>query len=143
MSLEQEFLEEFGTCTFSDETPAQRGLGWSPAEDERDLRAENYLTAERTSGKAFWANPIQLDQGTEGACVGFGWTGFLNAKPLKHEYDNEMGFDVYHRAQEIDEWPGRTTRALLSGQGRRYSRSGDTSTPTPSPRTHRRWPTSS
>jgi hypothetical protein len=53
MSLEQEFLEEFGTFTFSDETPAQRGLGWSPAEDERDLRAEDYLTAERTSGKAF------------------------------------------------------------------------------------------
>ena len=106
MSLEQEFLEEFGTFTFSDKTPAARGLGWSPAEDERDYRAEDHITAERTSGKALWANPIQLDQGTEGACVGFGWTGFLNAKPVKHEYDNEMGFDVYRRAQQIDEWPG-------------------------------------
>ena len=65
MSLEQQFLEEFGTITFSDETPAERGLGWFPAEDERDYKAEDYLTAEITSGKAFWANPIQLDQGTE------------------------------------------------------------------------------
>ena len=106
MTLEQEFLEEFGTVTFSDKTPREKNLGWSPAEDERDYRAEEYLTAEVTSGKAFWANPIQLDQGTEGACVGFGWTGFLNARPVKHEYGNEMGFDVYHRAQQIDEWPG-------------------------------------
>jgi len=106
MSLEQEFLEEFGTLTFSEETPEEKGLGWFSAEDERDYRAENYLTAEKTSGKVFWANPIQLDQGAEGACVGFGWTGFMNAKPMTHEYDNEMGFDVYHRAQQIDEWPG-------------------------------------
>jgi hypothetical protein len=68
MSLEQEFLEEFGTITFSDETLAERGLGWSPAEDGRDYRAEDYLTADVTSGKVFWANPLQLDQGSEGAC---------------------------------------------------------------------------
>jgi hypothetical protein len=106
MSLEQEFLDEFGTFTFSDETPEQRGLGWFPAEDQRDYRAEDYLTAAVTSGKALWANPIQLDQGTEGACVGFGWTGLLNARPVKHEFGNKMGFDVYHRAQQLDEWPG-------------------------------------
>ena len=109
MSLEQDLLEEFGTLTFSEETPAERGLGWRPAEDERDYKAEDYFTAvaaEKTSGKAHWANPIQLDQGSEGACVGFGWTGFLNAQPVKHEYGNEIGFDIYHRAQEIDEWPG-------------------------------------
>ena len=69
MSLEQEFLEEFGTFTFSDETPTERGLGWSPADDGRDYRAEDYLTPEVTSGRAFWANPIQLDQGSDGACV--------------------------------------------------------------------------
>jgi hypothetical protein len=63
MSLEQEFLEEFGTSTFIDETPAARSLGWSPAEDERDYRAEDYLTAEVTSGKAFWANPIRWTRG--------------------------------------------------------------------------------
>jgi hypothetical protein len=106
MSLEQELLEEFGTFTFSDGTPEAMGLGWFSAEDDRDYKAEDYLTAELTSGKAFWANPIQLDQGSEGACVGFGWTGFLNAKPVTHEFDNDTGFEVYHRAQQIDEWPG-------------------------------------
>src|SRR5215203_5959800 len=106
MSIEQEFLEEFGTITFSEETPTYKSLGWAPADDERDYKAEDYFTAEITSGKALWANPIQLDQGREGACVGFGWTGFLNAKPVKHEYGNQMGFDVYRRAQEIDERPG-------------------------------------
>jgi len=106
MSLEREMLEEFGTLTFSEQTPAQKSLGWFSAEDERDYKAEDYLKAERTSGKAFWANPIQLDQGSEGACVGFGWTGFMNAKPIKHEHGNEMGFDVYHRARQLDEWPG-------------------------------------
>jgi hypothetical protein len=30
MSLEQEFLEEFGTFTVSEETPEHKGLGWSP-----------------------------------------------------------------------------------------------------------------
>ena len=106
MSLEQELLEEFGTFTFSDRIPEAMGLGWFSAEDDRDYKAEDYLTAELTSGKAFWANPIQLDQGSEGACVGFGWTGFLNAKPVTHEFDNDTGFEVYHRAQQIDEWPG-------------------------------------
>jgi hypothetical protein len=106
VSIEQEFLEEFGTITFSEGTPTYKSLGWAPADDERDYKAEDYFTAEITSGKALWANPIQLDQGREGACVGFGWTGFLNAKPVKHEYGNQMGFDVYHRAQQIDEWPG-------------------------------------
>jgi hypothetical protein len=33
MSLEQELLEEFGTLTFSTETPAEKGLGWFSAED--------------------------------------------------------------------------------------------------------------
>jgi DNA-binding NarL/FixJ family response regulator len=47
MSLEQEFLEEFGTFTFSDETPEQRGLGWSPADDPRDYRAEAHTLLEQ------------------------------------------------------------------------------------------------
>jgi hypothetical protein len=31
---------------------------------------------------------------------------FYERQALKHEYSNETGFDIYHRAQEIDEWPG-------------------------------------
>jgi hypothetical protein len=55
LSLEQEFLEVFCTFTFSDETIEHRGLGWSPADDPRDYRAEDYLTAVLTSRKALWA----------------------------------------------------------------------------------------
>lgn len=51
-----------------------------------------------------WKLPECLDQGTEGACVGFGWTHELLAEPVR-----VIGVDpfaVYHRAQQIDEWPG-------------------------------------
>jgi hypothetical protein len=107
MSLEQQLLEEFGTLTFSEKEAEYKSLGWSPVPDKRDYDAASPpLGIQRSSGKQLWANPIQLDQGEEGACVGFGMTGFLNSAPVKHEYGNEMGFDIYERAKDNDEWPG-------------------------------------
>lgn len=48
-----------------------------------------------------------LDQGREGACVGFAWTGELAAKPaVIHGLTNEFAQQVYKEAQLIDEWPG-------------------------------------
>jgi hypothetical protein len=105
--LEIELLEEFGTSTFSEEDPLHKSLGWSGnPNDPRDYSAEDFLEAERTSGKQMWANPLQLNQGSEGACVGFGNCGVANAAPLVHEYGNDYGFRLYEMAKQRDARPG-------------------------------------
>lgn len=57
-----------------------------------------------------WAPPTQvLDQGSEGACVGFGWAAELAASPhRKVAMDNSSALTLYHRAQMMDEWPGES-----------------------------------
>ena len=49
-----------------------------------------------------------LDQGSEGACVGFGWTHWVNDGPvLRPGYrDENDARAVYRLAQYYDEWPG-------------------------------------
>lgn len=51
-----------------------------------------------------------LDQGSEGACVGFGWTADLLASPKPHKTDDATGnryaLDIYRNAKLIDEWEG-------------------------------------
>lgn len=107
MSLEQELLNEFGTATFSDRVVEHKRLGWSPAPDPRDWRLEDGpLKRERVRGVQHWANPLQLDQGTEGACVGFGTTGVINAEPQVHAFDNEYARWLYYEARRNDEWDG-------------------------------------
>jgi C1A family cysteine protease len=60
--------------------------------------------------KKYWSPGTVLDQGSEGACVGFGWTTELISSPkpfsVTAERGNEYALDVYHRAQELDDWPG-------------------------------------
>jgi hypothetical protein len=60
--------------------------------------------------KKYWTPGVVMDQGREGACVGFGWTTELVASPkpftISAEYGNEYALGVYHRAQELDEWEG-------------------------------------
>jgi hypothetical protein len=51
-----------------------------------------------------WKLPECLDQGSEGACVGFGWTHELLAEPVR--VTGVDPFAVYHRAQQLDDWPG-------------------------------------
>ncbi len=107
MNLERQLLEEFGTTTFSDRNPTHKRLGWKPAEDKRDWKAEDRMDApERTSGRQMWANPQQGNQFEEGACVGAGWWGYLNSEPFPHAYANNLLFAIYEAAQKADEWPG-------------------------------------
>lgn len=48
-----------------------------------------------------------LDQGREGACVGFGWSHELMARPVvQPTIDASYALYVYHEARVIDEWPG-------------------------------------
>jgi hypothetical protein len=55
-----------------------------------------------------WQHGDILNQGNEGACVGFGWTAWENAKPrgFRVQQGYDYAFDWYKKAQGIDPWPG-------------------------------------
>ncbi len=53
-----------------------------------------------------WRLTQRLDQGREGACVGFAWTHEIAAEPLRGKVDDAYARRVYREAQLVDEWPG-------------------------------------
>lgn len=54
-----------------------------------------------------WPCGPRLNQGREGACVGFGWSHELAAWPyVVTKVDNPFAQAVYYEARRIDEWPG-------------------------------------
>lgn len=53
-----------------------------------------------------WRLRERLDQGQEGACVGFGWAHELAALPYRIRQSNDSARAIYKRAQQLDEWPG-------------------------------------
>jgi hypothetical protein len=53
-----------------------------------------------------WRLLERLDQGQEGACVGFGWAHELAALPVKVKQTNATARGIYVRAQQLDPWPG-------------------------------------
>jgi|ERR1044071_2095789 len=54
-----------------------------------------------------WTIKDVLDQGSEGACVGFGSAHYCQATPLSQPHsDARLAVDTYKRAQQLDEWPG-------------------------------------
>lgn len=53
-----------------------------------------------------WHCDINLDQGYEGACVGFSITHELAARPKIILRDEQFARNLYYRAQELDEWEG-------------------------------------
>jgi hypothetical protein len=59
-----------------------------------------------------------LDQGREGACVGFAFSGELAALPWKYEVDNAFAITLYQQAREQDRAMGNNWAAgasLLAG----------------------------
>lgn len=55
------------------------------------------------------ASFTRIDQGREGACVGFAWTNELLAKPVVASVTrplSEFASAYYKEAQKIDDWPG-------------------------------------
>lgn len=55
-----------------------------------------------------WSVPVKLDQGAEGACVGFGWSHELAARPvsvpgISNQFARET---IYWEAQKLDDWEG-------------------------------------
>lgn len=87
-------------------------LGRHPAPDMRDalhlMRSELRNVYTTLAEAKYWDRGDTLNQGKEGACVGAGWTAWYNSKPkgFYNPLPNEQLFDIYRRAQFLDEWPG-------------------------------------
>ena len=94
-----------------------RVFNWRPEFDER---SRNFpISAVVPQGirknKLWRVGPI-LDQGQEGACVGFGWTAEVLATPVAVDLNKvkaavphdptAFAQYVYHTAKTLDEWPG-------------------------------------
>jgi hypothetical protein len=97
----------------------ERTFDWVPRFDERSrgysIRSLVPSGTVRRRNKIWKLGPI-LDQASEGACVGFGWTAEALANPIGVNLENMLvevprgpdGFarHVYRAAQKIDEWEG-------------------------------------
>lgn len=79
---------------------------------EFDERSRNFPIRELTEGKKqrsyTWRCNAQLDQGPDGACVGFGVTHELIARPAEVQgLDGKFAKEsIYWNAQRIDYWEG-------------------------------------
>jgi C1A family cysteine protease len=79
-----------------------------------DPKSRNYGVAEVIASieprKRYWTHGTVLDQGSEGACVGFGWTSELISSPKPFKVDeatgNNYALKLYNRAKQLDEWDG-------------------------------------
>lgn len=98
-------------------------LDWISRHDEK---SRNFSIAPVTANRArpkfmYWGSPKEnVDQGREGACVGFAWTNKLLALPSRAKLPmpaNDFARNVYHSAQKIDEWEGEayTGTSVLAG----------------------------
>jgi hypothetical protein len=93
----------------------ERKLDWVSQHDPKSRKyAMRSVLKQRNIEKksTLWEEGIVLDQGSEGACVGFAWTGELLAEPEapkaqpSFEYANSLATSFYQEAKKIDEWPG-------------------------------------
>lgn len=75
-----------------------------------DERSRGFAAVEPGDTRAFrsytWSCGIYLDQGQEGACVGFSWTHELAARPKIVLRDETFAQAIYRRARQLDPWPG-------------------------------------
>lgn len=83
-------------------------LDWRSRHDERSRNYPVTAVAPPTlPSKRLWDPPgTVLDQGREGACVGFAWSAELAASPVRVTgINNTYAQGLYERAQQLDEWP--------------------------------------
>jgi hypothetical protein len=94
----------------------ERKFDWKSEHDERSkgYNVEDILRSTVKPVRKMWDEGIVLDQGSEGACVGFGWMAEFLATPAAptpqpprlatQKYAN----NVYQTAKQIDEFPGES-----------------------------------
>jgi len=82
----------------------------------KDPRSRNFAAVDRLTStqetprfRSYSVNRW-LDQGQEGACVGFAFAHELCSTPLRirkwRSIDYDYAWDIYHQAQHRDPWPG-------------------------------------
>lgn len=65
------------------------------------------LIASSTAPRSYtWRCDTYLDQASSSSCVGHSWAHEIIARPAVDHVDSAYAYSVYHRAQQIDEWPG-------------------------------------
>jgi hypothetical protein len=96
----------------------ERILDWAPRFDEesRNYPIRTALRASVRRRNKLWTPGPVIDQGSEGACVGFGWTAEVLAKPTPVDLTRvkknvprdptRFALASYERAKELDEWDG-------------------------------------
>jgi hypothetical protein len=99
------------------DSAANRTLDWHSYHDPRSRQYRsadilNKVTARQLKrSRVFWKRGVQLDQGQDGACVGFSWTQELFASPVRVAITppvdpNGFATGIYHRARQLDDTPG-------------------------------------
>jgi len=86
-----------------------RAYGWRPKHDprSRNYPARALFAADAERRTQIWPCYARLDQGREGACVGFAVTHEVAAEPVAvRNVSNDIARAVYQRAQQLDQWPG-------------------------------------
>lgn len=75
-----------------------------------DERSRNFPITAVVNTSAYkttvWECETYNDQGSEGACVGFGWGHELASTPAPVPTDYSKSLAIYKRAQQLDVWPG-------------------------------------
>jgi hypothetical protein len=75
--------------------------------DERSRQFRAVVGLEEKPLRSYtWFVDRVLDQGREGACVGFAWSGELAARPAPYPTDNAFALNIYRRAKQLDDWEG-------------------------------------
>lgn len=96
-------------------TESGRTFDWVSKHDpkSRKYSIRPFLNKKKVELRSqLWEEGIVLDQGSEGACVGFAWTAELLAHPEapkqqpSFNYANSLAASFYKEAKKIDEWPG-------------------------------------
>jgi hypothetical protein len=95
----------------------KRKFDWKSHHDERSKKYSLRSLIGETKikpHKVMWEEGTVLDQGSEGACVGFGWMAEILATPEapakqpEATVANKIALEYYNRAKKLDEWPGET-----------------------------------
>ena len=75
-----------------------------------DERSRNYpirhLVEAKKPRSYTWRCRAYLDQGSEGACVGYACAHELAARPVEVDVDTALARSIYLDSQRIDPWPG-------------------------------------